>query len=226
MKKIIVILLCVFFSTSFAQDIQRHINVSGNAEITVTADYIHFVIQIRNINESLKKSRETNVNASDELISILKEFKIKEDDWELSPIEFGKEYSYTREERKLIGYFSVVNVNVKLRVLEKYYEFISRLSENTLFEITQSEYGLSDYKKYHKEAIIKSAKAAKEKAMYLAESMGIKTGKVLQITEMSNFDPSPARMNNALLTKGGSAGNISGDIKISRSVNMQVEILD
>lgn len=227
MKKIFFLLITIFLSTSFTQETGRFITVNGNSEITLPADCIDFVIQIKNVSESLEKSREVNVNAANRLAGIFNDFKISKDDWEISPIQFGKEYNYTRDERKFVGYYSIVNVTVKLKNLDTYYEFIQKLSQNTLYEITRSNYGLSDYKKYHKEAIIKAVKAAREKAEYIAQSLQVKTGKILQVTEQDHFQPVARGMLNTMENGiGGGKAEVSGDIKIIRSVNMKVEITD
>ncbi|MGD8780638.1 MAG: SIMPL domain-containing protein [Ignavibacteria bacterium] len=225
MKKILILFLLPCFYSLNAQDLSRFIDVNGTAEIVAEADHIFFNVQIRNVAETLEQSKQVNLNASDELVKILNEFNIAKEDWEISPIKFGKEYSYMSEERKLIGYFSQVNVTVKLRNFTDYYEFITKLSKNSLYEVVSSGYGVSDLIKYHKEATIKATKAAKEKAEYIAESMGVKVGKIIQIKEHDLFESYPKPLNSVTMI-AESKEDISGKVKISRSINMKLEIMD
>lgn len=224
MKKI---LLFTLLLTSFisAQDMPRYIDVNGTSEISARADYINFVINIKNVAATLEESKQTNINASNSLVDIFDNFKISEEDFEISPIRFGKEYQYKKGERELLGYYSIVNVTVKLKQLNDYYAFISELSKNSLFEITRSDFGVSGILKYHKEATINAAKAAKEKAEYIAQSMGVKLGKVIQITELNPYQSRPTPLN-TYKAAGSSQENISGNVSVSRSVNVKFEIID
>lgn len=219
------ILLIFAFTQCFAQQNYRLIDVNGTSEIIAQADFIDFTINIRNVAETLEESRKVNMKASDELVNILSDFKISKADWELSPIRFGKEYSYSREERKQIGYFSQVSINVKLHSLNDYYSFISALSKNKFYEIVRSDYGVSDLLKYHREATIKAVQAAKEKAEYLAQTMGVKLGKIIEINELNRAEAYPNPFN-SVTKMGGGEEMTSGKISVSRSVNLKIEITD
>ncbi|MBI9073512.1 MAG: SIMPL domain-containing protein [Melioribacteraceae bacterium] len=215
------IMLCVFIlsCTLIAQNFQNNIEVNGTSEILAQADYINFVINIKNITESLEDSRKNNLEASTELKDIFIKFNIPSEDWELTPLKFGKEYTYTRDERKFVGYFAQSKMTIKLKQLDKYYDFISHLSKNTLFEITHSDYGVSNILKYHKQATIDAAKAARNKAEYIAESMGVKIGKVLEIIELNQFESYPNPFN-TISVMAKSPEDISGKVSISRSVKI------
>ena len=217
-------MVLIYSSSLSAQETSRFIEVNGTSKIIAQADYIHFMIQIRNVAKTLEASRQQNVRDSDELVEIINQFRIAKEDWELSPMKFGKEYSY-KPERKLVGYFSQVTVSVKLKSLDDYYAFITELSKNKFYEIIHSEYRVSDLLKYHKEATISAVKAAKEKAGYIAESMGVKVGKIIQIRELNKIQTYPNPFNK-VSEMGSSQENISGRISISRSVSMKVELID
>jgi len=227
MKKIFVLLVLMCSSSFFAQELPRVIDVNGTSEVIAQADYIYFIINIRNVAKTLEASRQNNITASDELVKIINKFQIAKDDWELSPIRFGKEYSFAKGERNFAGYYSQIGVTVKLRDLNNYYAFINELSKNELYEITRSDYGVTDFTKYRKEAVIKAVQAAKEKAGYIAENMGVKTGKIIQIKELERPEAFPnSYAVNAVAAAGSSQENISGKISVNASVNIKVELLD
>lgn len=225
MKKTVLLISLLLAGILQAQETQHFIDVNGTSEIMAQADFIFFNINIKNVAETLEESRLVNTKVSKDVVAIFNEFKISKEDWEISPIKFGKEYSYSREERKLIGYFSISSVTVKLRNLTDYYSFTSKLSKNTICEITNSDYGVSDIVKYNREAIIGAAKAAKEKAVYIAESLGVKLGKIIQITEANQFQQRPNPFN-SVTRESGSTENISGKVSIKRTVNMKLEIVE
>lgn len=227
MKKIFILMLLIYSTSIYAQDLSRFIDVNGTSEIITQADYINFSINIRDVAETLEESKQINIGASDKLVNVLNDFNISKDEWELSPIKFGKEYSYSKNEKKQIGYYAQVNVSIKLKNMSDYYSFINALSKNKLYEITNSYYGVSDFLKYHKEATINAVQAAKEKAEYIAKSMGVKLGRIIQIKELNQFESYPNPFN-AVTNVGreGSNEDISGKISVSRSVNLKIEILD
>lgn len=227
MKKIVALMLLIYTTSIYTQELPRFIDVNGTAEVTAQADYINFSISIRNVAGTLEESKQINIKASDDLVNILNDFNISKDSWELSPIKFGKEYSYTREERKQIGYYAQINATIKLKNMSDYYSFINALSKNKLYEISGSHYGLSDFLKYHKEATINAVHAAKEKAEYIAKSMGVKPGRIIQIKELNQFESYPNPFNVTTNTGSGNSNeDISGKISISRSVNLKIEIID
>jgi uncharacterized protein YggE len=226
MKKILFIYFVLLSSSLFAQTQARFIDVTGTAEIIAQADHVHFLIEIKNVSDTLEVSRRNNLAASDGLVRTMKEFKIEKGDWEISPVKFGKEYEYRQEGRKFAGYYSQLTVSVKLRNLTDYYSFTTEISKNKNYEITQSEYGLSDMVKYNKQALLKAAQDAREKAEYIAESMNVKIGKINEIKEMNRFEAFPTPLNSTMNGAANATDNVSGKITITRSVNMKIELAD
>ena len=224
--KRIVIMIVFLSNVFFAQELNRFIDVNGRAEVMAEADLIEFNINVRVVAEKLADSREQNNIAVEELVKIFNEFAIDKDDYEISPIQFGKEYSYSREKRELIGYYSTVNVSVKLKELDNYYSFIERLSQNNMFEIVRSRYAVSELQKYHRQATIDAVKAAIEKAEYIAESMNLSVGKIIQITELDANHYIPVAMNTVRSDMAGAGEEVAGKVSVARSVNMKVELTD
>ena len=220
-------MLLIFSTSIYAQEFPRFIDVNGTAEVITQADYISFSVIIRNVAETLEESKQINVNASNELVNILNDFKISKGEWELSPIKFGKEYSYSNNEQKQVGYYAQVNAAIKLKNMGDYFSFINALSKNKFYEISNSFYGVTDLLKYHKEATINAVQAAREKAEYIAKSMNVKLGKIIQIKEFNQFETFPNPQNVVKNFDGGNQyEDVSGKISITRSVNLKIEIID
>ena len=100
---------------------------------------------------------------------------------------------------------------------------INKLSKNNYFEITNSNYGISDYEAQHKLAYEKALKAAKEKAEYMTKALGIKLGKVLEIDE-NNYWQSYATPFNTVTKVNLRESDISGNVTIRRSVRVKFSI--
>lgn len=225
MKKSVFISFLLFAISISAQELPRYIEVSGASQVFAEADEIFFNIRIHNISESLEDSRKINVESTNALIEIFKSFKVAKDDWEVSPVKFGKEYSYAGNEKKQIGYYTNVLVSFTLKDFDNYYALIKRLSANPLFEIVQSDYKVSHFLALHKKATINAVQAAKEKAEYMAQSLGLKVGKVIQITELNQPESYGHPLNTVSLA-GRSDEQVSGKISITRRVQMKIELID
>ena len=224
LKKIIYLLLFIQFLV-YSQELPRFIDVNGTSEIQVDADHIYFVVAIRNIAETLQESKDINTKTTEELVRVFNEYKLDKDDWEITPIRFGKEYSRGSNEREFIGYYSSTSISVKLRKIDDYFSFINKLSSIQNIEVVRSDYGLSENIKYNKEAILQATKDAYEKAKYIAESLDMDVGMIYQIDELNKNESYPNPFNSSTSLRSSSE-NMVGKIKIVRSINMKIQLID
>ena len=223
MKYLFLIILIFCFVTVNAQENNKYINVNGTSELILPADQINFIVQIKIIDESVSESKKTNDKYLNELLTILKETEINSKDIEVSPITIGKNYESVERERKQKGFYTEVNVSFILKDLSKYYDLTNKLSKNNYFEITNSNYSISDYEVQHKFAYEKALKAAKEKAEYMTKTLGVKLGDVLEIDE-NNYWQSYATPFNTVTKVNSQESDISGKVTIRRSVRVKYSI--
>jgi len=223
MKNYIISLLLLTFVSLNAQENQKYININGTAELILPADQINFSVSIRVIAESVEESKKNNDKYIDELLTILKNTGINSNDIELTPITLGKNYEFTERERKQNGFYTQVSVSFLLKDLSKYFELTNKLSSSNNFEITSSSYIISDYELQHRTAIEKALMAAKEKTEYMAISLGVKLGDVLEIDENNDGRGYPNPFNN-IIVENSQGGNISGKVTIVRSVRVKFSL--
>jgi uncharacterized protein len=223
MGKIILAFFVLSFAVIHAQQNQRYINVNGTSELILQADEINYTIQIKIINESLEKSKQINDKNVKELLKILKNSGIDSNDIEVSPLILGKNYENSDRERKQKGFYSTVNVSFILKDLSKYFDLTDQLSSNDSYEIVSSGYGISDYERQHKLAYEKALKAAREKAEYMTQTLGVKLGGVLEIDE-NNYGQTYPNPFNTVTKENIQGGNISGKVTIKRSVRVKFTI--
>jgi len=215
--------LFICFASANAQENQKYINVNGTSELILSADQITFSVQINIIDESIEESKKTNDKHLNELLTILKNIEINTNDIELSPITLGKNYEYIGREKKQKGFYTKVNVSFLLEDLSKYYELTNKLSSSNAFEIVNSSYSISDYELQHKLAYEKALIAAKEKAEYMAKTLGLKLRDVLEIEENNYWQSYPNPLNTVTI-ENSQSGNISGKVTIRRSVRVKFAI--
>lgn len=219
-------ILLVLSSSSLigSEALPRFISVNGTAELQIPADEIEWNIRIESLNEKLPKAKNSCDASLTQLLNILSKNGIKKDGIEVSPISQGKHFEYLDRERTQDGFFTRLNVYFKLRDLSKYSALVSALSTNPEFETIYARYSDSKYETNNKLAIKKAVLAAKEKADYLAETLGVQLGKVLEVTENDLFKTSFVGANTMASVGPPSAENIQGKIAFKRSVHLKMEI--
>jgi uncharacterized protein YggE len=223
--KHIIIILALFITSSFAQQPQKYINVNGTSEVVRNADQINFSIQIKNISETVEKSKSLTDENTSSLIALLNKHEISSDDIEVSPIKLGKNYEYPDVSRQRVhkGYFTHVDVSFLLKDISKYYALSNDLAKSDAYEIVSANYNISDYEAQHKAAYEQALKAAKEKALYMCNTLGVKLGDVMEI-EASEQSYDTFGLTNARLNETVQGGSPSGKVTIRRSVRVKFGI--
>jgi uncharacterized protein YggE len=227
MKYFLFALLLVCFTSLKAQENKRYINITGTSELILPADQMTFTVQIKTINDLIEESKKANDNHLNELISLLKSSGIISTDITTSPITLGKNYVYKNNENIQKGFYTEVTVSFLLKDLSKYYELTNKLSSSNSSGNINSNYNISDYELQNKLAYQKALKTAKEKAEYMASTMGVKLGDILEIDETTNGNnisnyPNPF---NTVTVIDSPNNNSSGKVTIKRSVRVKFAIL-
>ena len=222
MKKLFFFIVLLVCSNSvYAQ--QKYINVNGTSELILNADQINFTVQIKVIKETIQESKKKNDEYVNQLLQILKSSGINSDDIELSPITLGKNYEYSGRERTQNGFYSQVIVSFILKDLSGYYNLTDKLTSNDNFEITNAYYNISDYEKQNKIAYENALKAAREKAAYMSETLGLTLGDVLEIDENVNTPGYPNPFN-TMTREQNENENPYGNVTIRRSIRVKFAI--
>lgn len=219
MKKLfffILLLLCSYPGNGQ----QKYINVNGTSELILNADQISFTVQIKVISETIEESKKKNDEYVKQLLQILKDSGINSDDIEVSPITLGKNYEYSGRERTQNGFYTWVNVSFILKELSEYYNLTDKLTANDNFEITNSYYNISDYEVQNKIAYENALKAARVKAGYMCQSLGLSLGDVLEIDENSN-NPGYPNPFNTQTRESNQNENTFGNVTIRRSIRVK-----
>lgn len=221
MRKLMIMLFVIFTITATAQSSQKYISVTGTAERTLPADQIEFSIQIETIDETVMKSKSDNDKSLEHLLEILEETKIDTNYLNVSPIMIGKNYEQKSGERIQSGFYARVSVSFILKDLSKYYNLTDKIASIDNFEIIDANYAISDYEAENKETYIEALKAARTKAEYMAETMGVK---ILGVLEISDTDMGQPFVVNAMRAKISVSGSVSGKVELSRSVSVKFAI--
>lgn len=205
-----------------AQEVKKNaIEVTGVAEMEVEPDEIIFSIGIKADNKNDLADNEKK------MFEILKNAGVKNDD-----IKFKSMYQniYSKTAKFSKNYEFKVNAKSNLsKVMED-------LNQKWVTSLNVSEVKNSKIADFRKVVKINALKAAKEKADYLLESMGKKTGSPLEIVEIEDYTSDTvmpvaykSRANNIQLEMADASvdfsfGNIE-NIKLKYSIKTRYEIL-
>lgn len=173
LRHFLLIGLLTFGSLINAQEIKKNaIEVTGVAEMEVEPDEIIFNIGIKADNKNQLADNEKL------LFEILKNDGVKNEDIKFKSM-YQNLYSKTTKFTKSFQF----KVNAKTNV-SKLFEDLNQkwVSNLNIAEIKNTK--IADFRKTVK---INALKAAKEKADYLLESIGKKTGTPLEITEIEDY---------------------------------------
>lgn len=221
MKNLLFILLFSFTSL-FAQE--KNINVNGTSELNLNADQINFSVQIKVINESIDGAKKNNDIYVKQLLQILNDSGIRHEDIEVSPISLGKNYEHSERERIQKGFYATVNVTFKLKDLTKYYDLTNKLAGNENFEVVSS-YDISNYEAQNQKAFEDALKAAKEKAEYMCNALGLSLGDVMEIDATGNSQLYPNSINSGIIRGSDYQNAIPfGKVTIARTVRVKFAI--
>jgi len=220
MKYFLLFLLLIGFTSPKAQENIRYINITGTSELILPADQMNFTVQIKTINNSIEESKKANDDHLSQLLSLLKNSGINSNDITTSPITLGKNYEFHDREKIQKGFYTEVIVTFLLKDLSKYYDITNKLSSSSSFDNISSSYAIADYELQNKLAYQKALKTAKEKAEYMANTLGLKLGDALEIDASTPVQNYPNPFNNATIIDSPNS-NVSGKVTISRSVRVK-----
>lgn len=205
-----------------AQEVKKNaIEVTGVAEMEVEPDEIIFSIGIKADNKNDLADNEKK------MFEILKNAGVKNDD-----IKFKSMYQniYSKTAKFSKNYEFKVNAKANLsKVMED-------LNQKWVTSLNVSEVKNSKIADFRKVVKINALKAAKEKADYLLESMGKKTGNPLEIVEIEDYTSDTVmpvayksransiQMEMADASVDFSFGNIE-NIKLKYSIKTRYEII-
>ncbi|MEG0929022.1 SIMPL domain-containing protein [Chryseobacterium sp.] len=205
-----------------AQEVKKNaIEVTGVAEMEVEPDEIIFSIGIKADNKNDLADNEKK------LFDILKNAGVKNEDIKFKSM-YQNIYSKTAKFSK--------NYQFKANAKSNISKIFEDLNQKWVSSLNISEVKNTKIADFRKAVKINALKAAKEKADYLLESMGKKTGNAIEIVEIEDYTSDTVmpvaykgRMSNVQMEMADASADISFDnienIKLKYSIKTRYEIL-
>jgi len=203
MKKIsLIALLTLFVMYTQAQqvDLRRKIEVTGTAELEVTPDIIYISISLKEYMDGKKKIGIESLERA--LQTAVLKSGIPKENFMVNDIA---SYNFNWD-RKSPDYLASKQYRIKVSDLSKWNQLLAGVDARGLKYSAIESYGYSKLEAVKKELKTQALKAAREKAVYLAEAVGEKVGMALEINEQSNEGYSQPMYRTQMAMKTDAAG--------------------
>lgn len=211
---------------SFSQDKQKVVEVTGNATIEVQPDIMNWEIRVQDDSNDLQSAKNNNEASTGKILSMLKEYGVKEEKISTSGLRFTKNYYYDAKSKK----YSVTNTVWFSTSDFSIYDKVSDFSV-TMDNVFINNTVLSSSKEIEtrKQARVNALKAAKEKAEMMAAVYGKVIGDPIMISEEYSSPYFSAQLNNVMsMDENQRSGDLStfskGVITISARVKVVFEL--
>lgn len=229
MKKTVLILLaCMLMVTvvsANADEDDRLIRVSGNATVTLSADYAELQIGVNTRSESMQEAQRQNAQAISDVLAALYAMGIEEKDVITSSFNIYTDSDYSSS---LIGrqteqkYYNVTNMlHVVIRDISK----AGQALDAAIAAGANQSYGITfgstqENEAYHK-ALTRAYEDAQKKAQTLAAAAGKTLGEVVSIdASQGGYGYGVSNVYGAVKEMAEDTAIIGGDITVSAGVTV------
>ncbi len=223
-----------------APEINRTINVSGQAEIKVAPDEVVIQVGVESRNKILSAAKRQNDEAVARILSSARRFGVESKHVQtgyisIEPIYESRSSKTAWSDETRIEYYRVrKDVAVVLRDVSKFEALLSALLDDGANRVSGVQFKTTELRKHRDRARQLAVIAAREKAQALAGELGQKIGKAISINEdggwgYKSFNISANNVQNAV-QDNVSLDNVSGStvalgqISVTATVNVQFEL--
>ena len=226
MKKIIVILCLICFSTTYlkAQSAVNRIEVIGQAEIDVIPDYFEYNI---NLQEYLKSENEkVGIEILEKsLIKAVEEIGLGKDKLTVNSVNGNKRYV---ADNKPSNFLESRNYILRITSINDINNLLPKLDKMGLVNTSMSKKTNGKKTEYERELRKKAVNDARQKATLIAESVGKMIGDIILISE-NNFNGLSLNFEEEILSNFNidkvGYGNFKTDISVEKiKLSYQVRI--
>lgn len=212
---VISILFIALSAHSFAQSsVQpqqkiKKISVSGSAEMEVDPDEIYVNFDLKEYYNKQKTKVGIDVIKKEFLESCAKAGIAKEDIHVQSMSGSAYNYWFIRKNKQEPDFLASVNYIVKFNAPDKLNDLVTKLNDEATNNMYISKISHSKMEDFRRQVKINATIAAKQKAQYLAESIGEKIGSALLIEE-TDGSPAPVMYNRMMMANKAGGGTDEG----------------
>lgn len=191
------ILVFLFSSNSFAvseSETHRHIRVSGVGSVVSTPDLFSFVVHIEEKGQLAGDLNQVIVAKTAKVVATLVEIGVPKKAIQSLQVRFNPWIEYKREGNEQKGFILSRKINVTMDKLDQYDKAIDALLMIGITRIDGFTSSTSKSAQNYQSALQQALLNAKSRATKMAETLGLKLGKVMTISEQSSGQVVPMQI--------------------------------
>ncbi len=206
---------------------QKQINVSGMSEMEIVPDEIYVQVKLREY--EIKNAPKMDIETiRSKFLKAALSIGIAETDISVQSYEGwdGNYWWYKKNKKKNPDMMASITYQVKLSGTKKMDELVSKLDDEATENFSIQRVSHSKLDQFKKQLKIEAVKAAKEKAIYLAEAIGEKVGEAITINDPSEMGRYPQPMYaNMMMKQAGMENDQAQEPNIDfKKMKLQFEV--
>ncbi|MCG3145694.1 MAG: 26 kDa periplasmic immunogenic protein [Gammaproteobacteria bacterium] len=189
------ILLLFFTIAATAQTTSNPplITVSGEAAVKVTPDEVVFRLEVENVDKDLIAAKNLNDERVKAVLALARSYQIDSQDIRTDYISIQPKYDFEDDDKKrtFAGYEVSKTVVIVLKDFSRFDSLLSDVIKLGVTRVSDVTFRTSQIRKHKDQARALAIKAAREKALAIAQEIGQTIGKAYSIQEegaVNRFD--------------------------------------
>jgi uncharacterized protein len=164
------------------------IAVAGTAEIRVAPDEVNLRLGVESRDPKLEVAVKQNDASTAAVLKFLKEAGIASKDVQTDYVEIQPQYENDRRAQQIVPEYYLVrrNLGVRLRKVDQFDAVLKGVLANGVNYVLGIDFRTTELRKHRDAARQQAIRAAKEKAVALAQELDVKVGKAQSIQEQTS----------------------------------------
>ncbi len=206
------------------------INVNGSGEASITPDIADVRFGVESINTDAAAALNENSTKMSAILAAVKALGIEDKDVQTAEYNMWIEQIYDQEKGTPTGemrYHVSNQLTVRVRDISKVGSLLGNVLQAGANNVGGISFGVDDITALQSQARKEALENARAKADELAAGLGVKVGKVRQISEVtSGYAPAPMVMRDSMLSAAGEAISVaSGSYNVTVDVQVVFDII-
>lgn len=215
-----------------ADKMESTILVNGTGKASGNNDIAMTTIGFSNLDKDVSKAQMENKKVMDQIMADVKKMNIEDKDLQTNYTIYP-EYEYLADKGSVLKGYRVSNqLTIKIRDLGRITDVLGLAGKYGATEINGLTFTIDDPENLKAEARAKAVDDAQVKAAYLAKTLGVKLGRVVNYNEYENTSYDYANVSMMAKSYMGAEGGggepaavATGSKDVSMNVNISYEIL-
>lgn len=182
------------------------LSVVGEGKVEAPSDAAQVEAGILAEGETVNSVEQKINDVNNKILSALKNLGIPKQDIKTSNYSINPSYNYEAGTNRITGFNGNATLSIKVKKVEQLSQVISVATDAGANQIYATRFEIENPQKYREKARNLAIENAKEQAKKLANTLGVRLGKIVNIIESSPGGPVPFIQNERL---GGSLGRAS-----------------